>query len=125
MRDIESKEDLVTIIDHFYKKVLQDEIIGTFFTETVVLDWNKHIPIMYDFWETTLLGGEKYKANAMKKHMELNAKRNLKEHHFQQWLTLWEESVNQYHEGEIANLAIQRAQQIGDLMKYKINSQFK
>lgn len=124
MKDIETRNDLIILIDAFYNKVLKDDVISGFFTETVILEWDKHIPVMYDFWETTLLGASSYSSNAMLKHIELNAKRSLKEEHFSRWLNLWEESVTSLYKGEVATLAIQKAQQIGDLMKYKLNSSF-
>ncbi len=72
MKDIQERKDIELLVDEFYKKVLKDDVIGHFFTEVVQLDWEKHIPIMYDFWETTLLGNIKYKGNPMVKHIELS-----------------------------------------------------
>ena len=61
--DIEVNDPNAFLVDEFYKKVLKDEVIGYLFTEVVELSWDKHIPVMYDFWETVLLGNMKYKGN--------------------------------------------------------------
>ncbi len=58
---------------------------------------------MYDFWGSVLLGTNAYKGNPMIKHIQLNEKTPLQVAHFQRWLRLWEETVNECFEGEIAH----------------------
>ncbi len=123
MADITSRKDIELLVDHFYTKVLKDELIGHFFTKVVQLDWDKHFPIMYDFWETTLLGHMKYKGNPMLKHIQLNAKSELKSEHFDRWLKLWKETIERNFHGPKSEEMIQKAQQIGALMKYKVTQQ--
>lgn len=120
MKDIKDRTDIQLLVDSFYKQVLKDELIGKFFTEVVVLDWQVHIPVMYDFWETVLLGAQKFRGNPMEKHFRLNEMEPLLPVHFDRWLLLWERSVNQNFEGANAREAITRAQQIGGLMKFKV-----
>ena len=120
MKDIESRQDIETLVDAFYKKVRKDNIIGHFFTQIVELDWDKHMPIMYDFWETTLLGNLKYRGNPMTKHFDLNRKQSLKTEHFDRWLMLWGETIKENFSGEMADESIQRATQIAGLMKFKM-----
>lgn len=120
MDDIRSRHDIELLIDEFYKLVIKDDLIGFIFTETITLDWEIHIPIMYDFWETTLLGQMKYKGNPMLKHIELNKKEPLTAEYFDRWLSLWASTINENFSGSKAEEAIQRANQIGELMKYKI-----
>lgn len=119
-KDIEERRDIEVLVDAFYKKVVVDDVIGSFFTEVVELDWDKHIPVMYDFWETTLLGNMRYKGNPMIKHIELNRKEPLEARHFDRWLALWESTVRDNFRGIKADEAILRARQIGELMKFKI-----
>jgi len=120
LEDIQNREDIELLVDDFYKTVIKDELIGHFFTQVVELNWNIHIPVMYDFWETSLLGKTKYKGNPMLKHIELSRKEPLKSEHFKRWLNLWEQSIRKNFKGEKAEKAIQRGHQIGELMKFKI-----
>ncbi|MBR9997733.1 MAG: group III truncated hemoglobin [Cyclobacteriaceae bacterium] len=120
LKDIENSGDIRFLIDEFYKKVVKDDLIGHFFTRVIKLDWDKHIPVMNDFWETILLGKVKYKGNPMLKHIELNGKEPLNAEHFDRWLALWETTVTGNFSGITATEAIQRARHIADLMKYKI-----
>ena len=123
MKELENREDIEFLVDTFYKKIIIDDKIGFFFTKVIKLDWNKHIPAMYDFWETTLLGVAKYKGNPMLKHIELNAMKELNAEHFERWLSLWKETIQGNFVGEISEQAIKKADQIGGLIKFKIEQQ--
>ena len=122
MRDIKDRQDIEYLVDTFYKKVLKDELISNFFTEVVVLDWELHIPIMYDFWESMVFGKAKYKGNPMLKHIELDRKRKLRPEHFERWLQLWEVTIAELFNGEKADEALSKARQIAGLMRLKIDS---
>ena len=120
MKEISDRSDIESLVDKFYKKVVLDETIGYFFTEVMVLDWDKHKPVMYDFWETLLFGMAKYKGNPMLKHIDLNKKEHITSSHFERWLQLWEETLNENFHGEVADTAKKKAHQIAGLMKLKI-----
>ena len=120
MRELKTRADIEYLIDTFYKKVVADESIGSFFTEVVELDWNKHIPIMIDFWESVLFGGYKYKGNPMSVHMELNNKEALKPEHFERWLDLWETTIKNNFSGKKATKAIQKAKTVSEVMMMRL-----
>lgn len=119
-KDITTEEDIKLLVDSFYKKVIPDKSIGFIFTEVVKLSWEKHIPVMYSFWSSILLGTNSYRNNPMIKHLELNKMAPLTSQHFDRWLVLWEETVNEFFEGKTAKEAIQRAKNIAALMQHKI-----
>jgi hemoglobin len=120
LTDISTEDDIRTLIDSFYKKVIVDPVIGSIFTDVVKLSWEKHIPIMYSFWGTVLLGKNTYTGNPMIKHIDLDKKTELTALHFDTWLSLWEVTVNENFSGEKANEAIARAKSIAGLMLLKI-----
>ncbi len=120
MNDINNRKDIEFLIDAFYKKVIKDETIGYFFTDVIKLDWEKHIPIMCDFWETILLDEIKYKGNPIVKHIELDRKSKLKTIHFNQWFFLWKTTIKETFKGTRADEAIKRATLMKELMLYKI-----
>lgn len=119
MKDIESRKDIEQLVNEFYAKVLKDKKIGFFFNEIAHIDWGKHFPIMYDFWETILFDTMKYKGNPMTKHIVLSKKEPMTSEHFERWLLLWNQTVNENFTGDRASEAIKRAKMIADLMKYK------
>ena len=122
LKEIENRSDVETLVNKFYAKVLKDDLIGFFFKDVVHLNWDQHMPTMHDFWESTLFGLAKYRGNPMLKHIELNRKSAMKAKHFDRWLSLWEETVKENFHGDIAEDAINKATQIGGLMKFKIEN---
>lgn len=119
-KDMETREDIEILVNSFYKKVLKDEIIGYIFKDIVKIDLEKHMPTMYDFWETTLFHKAVYKGNPMNIHLKLNEKELLTKAHFDQWLALFNETVDELFEGEKAELAKTRALSIATVMQIKI-----
>ncbi|MEQ8627846.1 group III truncated hemoglobin [Ekhidna sp.] len=122
MPDITTRQDIELLVDKFYGQVIEDDIIGEFFTGVVKLDWTVHIPIMYNFWETILLDNIIYKGNPMMKHIQLSQKKTLAPHHFERWLELWEKTIRMSFQGPKAEEAISRAKQIASLMKFKVEN---
>lgn len=118
--DIASRHDIEKVVDTFYKKILQDDMIGHFFTEVIKLDWDKHIPIMYDFWEMALFDKMIYKGNPMLKHIALDKIAGLEESHFDRWITLFSNTLDDLYDGPKAELAKQKAKTMKSLMLHKI-----
>lgn len=120
--DILSRKDIETFIISFYKKVKADETIGFIFNEVMQMDWEHHVPVIVDFWETILLDNPVYKKNAMEVHYSLNKKVPLTKEHFEKWLQLFSIAVDELYEGKITTLAKTRAKGIADVMLLKMNA---
>lgn len=121
MKDLESRADIELLVNKFYEQILNDDLIGIFFNEIVKMDLKVHIPVMYDFWETALLGNISYKGNPMLKHIELNDKKKIKPEHFERWLFTWQKTIRENFKGATAEEAIKKANSIVELMKFKLN----
>lgn len=119
-KEIADRSDIQLLVDEFYKKVLQDGLIGHFFTEVVQISWEKHMPVMYQFWESVLLGQATYRGNAMVPHIELNRKSPLRPEHFGRWQQLWGETLDEHFTGEKVDEAKRKAEQMALLMQFKI-----
>ena len=119
-KDISNRKDIEILIQLFYQKVVLDPVIGFIFTETVSINWEKHIPLIADFWESILLDNPVYKNNAMEMHYDLNKKMPLEKIHFDSWLSLFNQVVDELHEGKIATMAKTRAQSIAAVMQFKM-----
>lgn len=122
MKDIETRADIILLVDHFYSKVQDNQTIGPIFTQVANVDWSHHLPKMYDFWESILFGKAIYKGNPMLTHFALNEKAPLKTEEFNTWKTIFYEVVDELFAGENAETIKQKAQSIADLMHFKINS---
>ena len=47
--DIRSMDDVIKLVDIFYGKVREDELIGPIFEAKIQDNWAKHLNIMYRF----------------------------------------------------------------------------
>ena len=120
-KDITDINDISLLVNSFYDKVFMDETLGYIFKNTPGFSFDKHILIMISFWDTLLFGTMNYKGSPMIKHMDVNKNFPLNSQHFNQWLTLWEETINENFEGSYALSAVSKAKNIAGLMQHKIN----
>ncbi len=122
--DILAPADVELLVNEFYKKVIADKALGHIFTDVAKVDWEHHLPIMYAFWESALLGQVGYIGNPMEAHIKLNQRITLTAENFNTWKTLFIQTVEEYFSGKIANLAKEKAISIADLMFYKIHNHY-
>ena len=120
MRDIESRNDIELLVNKFYDRVNVDDKISKFFNDIVKVDWNLHLPKMYNFWETLLFGKRAFKGNPMLVHILVSRQEMIEQEHFNQWLSLWRTTIDENFKGKTANIAYQKAQQIASLMAFKV-----
>jgi len=120
MKDIKSREDVEILINKFYDKVIKDDLIGFFFTDVAKIELSKHLPKMYNFWESILLGNPVYDGHPMAKHFPINEVMAMEEKHFNRWLQIWEETIHENFEGENAETAVLRALNIARIMHHKM-----
>jgi hemoglobin len=119
-RDIENREDIAQLIRAFYTHAMQDELIGTFFTDVAAINLEEHLPIMYDFWENLLFHTGSYYGGMMQKHIRLHQKKPLESKHFARWLELFEREVDRQFAGPVAEEAKTRARTIAPSMQEKL-----
>ncbi len=123
LMDIQSREHIELLINSFYIKVRKDDTIGFIFNDIAKVNWEQHLPIMYDFWETLLLDATSYRKNAMEVHYTLNRRVHLVEIHFHRWLQLFSETVDELFSGKIASMAKTKAKSIASLMQFKMKQE--
>lgn len=119
--DLQTRQDIERLLENFYSQMLDDPLIGHFFTQVVHLDLAHHLPRLTDFWEQVLFGRGNYQGNPMHIHMALNQKEALLPQHFARWLQLFEAAVDAHWQGPFANLAKQRAHGIALTMQAKLS----
>jgi len=112
-KDIATETDVELLVNTFYDKVRQDESLAAIFNPIIKDNWNVHLKRMTDFWSTLLLYTRKYKDDPLTKHLPLA----LEKEHFDKWLKLFNETIDELFEGEIAENARKRANSIAKIMK--------
>lgn len=115
-REILSLEDIELLVDTFYGKVRKDDFIGPIFDERIRDRWPHHLAKMYTFWQTVLLGEHTYYGAPFPPHAQLPVERA----HFERWLSLFSETINELFSGEKAKEALWRADKMAEMFQYKI-----
>ena len=118
--DIRDKQDIIQIVNTFYDKVKQDPLISHFFTEVKQVDWDKHLPKMYNFWDNVVFYTNNYSGNPMQIHKNIHALHAFTGADFKQWYTLFAATVDELFEGDNAELIKQRALSVATIMQIKI-----
>ena len=124
MKDIVSQDDIQVLVNSFYDKVKTSEI-GFFFKEIAKVNWEKHLPKMYIFWESVLFATVKFNGNPMGAHFPINEIIPMEKKHFEAWLQLWKETVDENFSGEMAESAKNKAENIAKLMSFKMETETK
>lgn len=118
---LDSPEAVKHLVDSFYEKVQQDPFIGPVFTDVAQVDWSKHLPKMYAFWESIILGNNAYEGHPFRPHLVINQTHTLTSDHFRQWLQLFSETITENFTGETADQVRQRATQIAMVWSSKLD----
>jgi len=121
LNDIESREDVALLVDSFYVKVRKDDLLGPIFN-SIIKDWETHLSLLTDFWETNLFLIKKYTGNPLEKHVEVDNFHNntISELHFGTWINLWFETIDSLFIGEKAQLAKNRARNMSTFLHLKM-----
>ena len=115
MKDITGLKDIQLFVDQFYQKVREEQFIGLIFLNQIE-DWEPHLNKMYAFWNAALFGVIGFKGNPFAKHVPLG----LKPQHFERWITLFNQVIDQNFEGEIAIDVKNRAQLMANIFMKKL-----
>lgn len=113
MKEIENAQDVHKLVSSFYEKVMSDDVIGPFFRG---IQLEEHLPKMEFFWRFVLLDESGYTTSVTDKHMHMR----LKKEHFDRWLLLFYQTLDELFTGEKVNLAKQRASLIGWTIQSKM-----
>jgi len=117
MNDIKTKDDVRLMVDSFYQKVGEDDLLAPIFIGHSKVEWSKHLPKMYDFWNTILLYQGGYKGSPFAVHEALP----VDSFHFERWLNLFNQTIDDNFKGENAEIAKNKAKMIGLTFQAKMN----
>lgn len=117
--DIINKEDVKLLVDKFYEKVNNHALLSKVFNQVAKVDWPEHLPKMYAFWSGILLNTSEYRGQPFDKHAK--HAEHISAEHFQEWLKLFHETIDEHFVGEKAKLAKTRADSIAAIFQYKLD----
>ncbi len=118
--DIENnKTDIKLLVDSFYNKVQHNELLANVFVTIMQVNWDKHLPTMYQFWEFILFHTGDYKNAPFPVHEHVNQKIKLTPLHFDTWINLFNQNVDALFYGKNADTIKQKAKNIKLVWSYK------
>lgn len=118
MNDISTREDIILLVDSFYDKVNKDSLLSPVFNDVAAVNWEHHLPKMYDFWESLLFGKQIYKGRPFDHHAPLP----VSEKHFDRWIKHFTKTVDELFKGEKAEEAKAKATNIAGVFQFKMYS---
>ena len=115
--DIKDISDIKVLVNSFYDKVRDDDILAPIFNEKIQDRWPHHLEKMYTFWQTVLLEEHTYFGTPFTPHINLP----IDKEHFNKWIQLFTETVNEHFKGVIADEALWRADKMALMFQTKLN----
>jgi len=85
----EDRACIELLVSNFYEAARADPVLGPIFNEHVS-DWDAHLPKMYQFWRTVVLGTREYQGSPFEIHRDMLG---LEARHFRRWLDLFSEAA--------------------------------
>jgi hemoglobin len=116
VKEIETIDDIKKLVDNFYGRIREDEILADIFNKIIQNRWPEHLEKMYRFWQTVLLEEHTYMGSPFLPHAQLPVNKE----HFEKWLTLFYATVDEYFIGELADRAKWQGERMAQMFNMKI-----
>ncbi len=116
MKQIENIEDIKILVNSFYERVREDDLLRGIFNNIIQDNWTKHLEKMYRFWQTILLEDHTYFGSPFAPHAQMPVNKG----HFDRWMLLFCQTVDALFTGEKAEEAKWRAGKMAEMFHYKI-----
>ena len=118
MHHIVTEAAISELVDSFYGKIRDDQLLGPIFFDAIGDNWGPHLAKMKTFWSSVILASRTYKGNPMMVHLQLPRLRRV---HFERWLHLWRETVAEVCSEDVGGLFVAKAEMIGQRFLYAIS----
>ncbi|HEY9487303.1 MAG TPA: group III truncated hemoglobin [Chryseosolibacter sp.] len=115
-KEIEVLDDIKVLVDTFYAKVREDNLLKDIFDNIIKDRWPEHLEKMYRFWQTVLLGEHTYHGSPFVPHAKLPVDRI----HFDRWLELFYETVDGHFQGEKALRAKWQGDRMAEMFLFRM-----
>lgn len=110
-RDIVAIEDIKLMVDFFYAKVREDDMLSFIFNDRIRDRWSEHLEKMYKFWQTVLLDEHTYFGAPFPPHATLDINYT----HYERWVQLFNETIDHLFIGDKAQEAKWRGQKMAQV----------
>ena len=115
-KEISDLSYIKLLVDTFYGKVRIDDLLGGIFNGILHDRWEEHLEKLYTFWQTILLKEHTYNGRPFRPHATLPVEKK----HFDRWIFLFHETVDDFFAGEVADFAKKQAGLMAEMFMHKI-----
>lgn len=119
--DIGGRPEIERLVNAFYERIRADETLGPIFDEVAKINWDSHLPKMYDFWESVLFRAGSYRGNPLAAHSRLVPLTDMGRDKFDRWLALFVATVDDLFAGEHAGHIKRCAEDMANVIYSRIN----
>jgi hemoglobin len=119
--DLLGRAEIEQLVNEFYQRVKQDDLLGFIFEDVAKTDWSMHLPKMYAFWETVIFGTGGFRGNPLAAHAKLTAMTTMGREQFDRWLHIFQTTVDDLFAGEKAEHIKRAAQDMANVIYSRIN----
>ena len=111
MTDEINEERLQALVELFYGRVRQDELIGPVFNGAIE-DWPEHLDRLQAFWSSVMLTSGRYKCRPLPAHIK--HAESISPASFARWLALWREATEEILPARAAAAMQEKAARIAE-----------
>src|SRR5690606_11070554 len=115
-KEVNTLDDVKFLVDTFYGKVRQDEMLADIFNNVIQDKWPEHLEKLGRFWQTVLLEEHTYYGSPFLPHAQLPVEWQ----HFERSLKLFIESVDDNFIGQKAEQAKWQVIRLAQMFHSKI-----
>lgn len=119
--DLTGRADIELLVNTFYDRVRDDDLLGFIFDDVAQTDWATHLPKMYAFWETMIFRSASYVGNPLAAHARLVPLTAMGRPQFDRWLALFTATVDGLFAGDKAEHIKSAASDMANVIHAKIN----
>ncbi len=84
------EEYISTLVDTFYHRIRQHEVLGPVFSDAIGPGWAPHLAKMKNFWSSVARNTGRYSGKPVPVHQKLT---QVQKHHFCVWLALFRQTL--------------------------------
>jgi hemoglobin len=115
-----TSENIKELINSFYEAIQADDLMGHYFNQEAQINWEHHLPRMYAFWESMILGAGTYTGSLMGAHWNMHQKAPMEQEHFDRWLMHFHNALNKFYIPELAEDIKLRSMAMGANIRMKL-----
>jgi len=109
-----TEELLSILVDQFYAKVREDEVLGPIFNGAIA-DWPEHLGKLSAFWSSVMLTSGRYNGSPIASHLKHSGA--IRPAMFDRWLQLWRQTARETLDEHGAANVIAKAERIAESLQ--------